>query len=134
MAESVNRQIYSQHVFKYDEPSRIERSQLYSHLRRCMVEIHGQQLKRDAVSYTPSFVNSYRCARNRRLAASGRLKKSNEYRISLYFRWGDVRGDLKNVKTYNKRTGAVPFGTLTRSPHGSAHADRCPRRPMGHHK
>ncbi|CEG01918.1 unnamed product [Ostreococcus tauri] len=117
MAESVNRQIYRQHVFKYDEPDRIERSQLYSHLHRCMVEIHGQQLKRDAASYTstPSFVrSSYLCARNRRLAASGRLKKSNEYRISLYFRWGDVRGDLKNVKTYNKRTGAVPFGTLTR--------------------
>uniref|UniRef100_A0A7S0KE96 Sugar phosphate transporter domain-containing protein n=1 Tax=Ostreococcus mediterraneus TaxID=1486918 RepID=A0A7S0KE96_9CHLO len=114
MAESVNRQIYSQHVFKYDEPNRKERSQLYSHLRRCMVEIHGQQLKRDAASYTPSFVNSYRCARNRRLAASGRLKKSNEYRISLYFRWGDVKGDLKNVSTYDKRTGTVPFGTLTR--------------------
>lgn len=118
LAVSFNQQMYSDHVFKYDPADRLENDSLRDHLDSCEINTSGQQLQGHVSRYASSrlpvvVVDSYRCARNRRLAASGRLKKSDEYRISLYFRWGDVRGELSDVSTYNIRTGRVPLSVLT---------------------
>jgi len=59
---------------------------------------------------TPAMRSRYEHMKNQR----GRLKLQDEFRISLYFRWGDVgrNANLSDTRTYNKRTGKTKLSKL----------------------
>jgi len=93
-------------VWIFDIASDNERRQFISQMRKCLGNIS---------IVSPIMRSRYTTLRNQR----GFNKTANEFRITLYFRWGDV-GKGKNLTAptkYNKRTGGVALSTLSRYQH-----------------